>query len=166
MELFFRVGNVKIYSFYKKRDVRALTNSKYNCHTSGLFKKLNLLKFHDICALCNLKFCHKRFNNALPQYFLDLLLLFRDDPHYYETRIAGQLWLPLIKHEFAKQSIKYRFIKTLINNTSITYREKLETHSLDGFKKYVKNSTVASYSADCSIENCYICINVRPTASS
>ena len=72
---------------------------------------------------------------------------FRDDPHYYETQIAGQLRLPLIKHEFAKQSIKYRFIKTL-NNMSITYREKLETHSLDGFKKYVKNSTVASYSAE------------------
>jgi len=149
----------------QKKAVRALTNSKYNCHTHGLFIKLNLLKFHDICALCDLKFCHKRFNNALPQYFLDLLLLSREDPHYHETRIASQLRLPLIKHEFAKQSIKYRFIKTL-NNMSKMYREKLETHSLDGFKKYVKNTTVASYSTDCIVENCYVCINVHSTSSS
>ena len=81
------------------------TNSKYNCHTSGLFKKLKLRKFFDVCALHDLILCHKQFNNVLPSYLIDLLPVYRDDPHNYETRLKNQLRPPPISHEFARLSI-------------------------------------------------------------
>jgi hypothetical protein len=52
----------------QKKIIRALTNSKYNSHTSGLFKSLHLLKFADICSLQDFKLCHKRVNSSLPDY--------------------------------------------------------------------------------------------------
>ena len=90
----------------QKKAVRILTNSNYNSHTNGLFKSLKLLKFHDISALHDLKFCYKRINYYSPEYFIDLLPLSPTEHHNYETRQVHRFRLPLVNHEFAKQSIK------------------------------------------------------------
>ena len=50
--------------------------------------------------------------------------------------------------------------ETPFNDMPIVYREKLDTHSLDGFKKYIKNCIVASYVAECNIDYCYICSHI------
>ena len=91
----------------QNKTVRILTNSNYNSHTNGLFKSLKLLKFHDICDLHDLKFCYKRINHILLKYFIDL----PSSPtghHNYETRQVQRFRLPLVNHEFAKQSIKHK----------------------------------------------------------
>jgi hypothetical protein len=141
----------------QKKAIRALTNSKYNSHTSGLFKTLNLLKFPDICALHDLKLCHKRYNGMLPEFFIALLPLPSSDPiHTYGTRNASILRTPILRHDFAKQNIKYRYV-VLLNSMPSQYKDKLMTHSLDGLKKYFKIKTIDSYNANCDIPNCYIC---------
>ena len=35
--------------------------------------------------------------------------------------------------------------------------DKIYTHSYKGYTLYIKQYYINSYSADCSIENCYIC---------
>jgi hypothetical protein len=151
----------------QKKAIRALTNSKYNSHTSGLFKALNLLKFPDICALHDHTLCYKRYNNMLPDYFTSLLPLpSNNPPHNHETRNATVPRIPIIRHAFAKQKIKYRYIVTL-NGMQPQYKEKLVTHCLDGFKKYFKikiiNSLIHSYFSSTQIfrhqqENVQLCI--------
>ena len=90
----------------------------------------------------DLKFCYKHINHILPKYFIDLLPLSPTEHHNYETRQVHRFRLPLVNHEFAKQSIKYRYINNL-NNMSVNYKEKLHTHSQDGFKRYIKFSIIA-----------------------
>jgi len=141
----------------QKKIIRALSNSKYNSHTSPIFKNLNLLKFPDICRLHDMKFCHNRLNNILPEYFNDALILNPDHTHPYLTRSSHHLRIPQIYHEFARQSIRYRFVKTL-NGMSDQFKSKLTTHSLQGFKSYVKKSFLSSYSMHCDIINCYVCL--------
>ena len=47
----------------------------------------------------------------------------------------------------------------LLNNTPECIKEKLYTHSLNGFTYYIKNHTINKYSSTCIIVNCYICGN-------
>ena len=43
----------------QKKVIRIITNSRYNAHTSPLFKSLNCLKFEDLYKLNVLKFYFK-----------------------------------------------------------------------------------------------------------
>ena len=63
--------NEEIFLIQKKA-VRVMTLNKYRAHTSRLFKKLGILKFPDICALHDYKFCFKLENKQLPMYFYSI----------------------------------------------------------------------------------------------
>ena len=78
-----------------------------------------------------------------------------------QDKYMYRFWLPLVNQEFAKQSIKYRYINNL-NNMSGNYKEKLYTHSQDGFKRYIKFSIIATYSERRDIPNLYL-FKVKPS---
>jgi hypothetical protein len=93
----------------------------------------------------------------LPAYLSSLLPMPSNVAiHTYETRNATVPRIPIIKHKFAKQGIRYRYLTTL-NSMPSEYKEKLRTHSFDGFKKYFKIKTVYSYNMSCDIQHCYVC---------
>jgi len=143
----------------QKRAVRIITGSKYNAHTDTLFKNLNLLKLKDLCALHDFKFCYKLQNNMLPEYFQQLMNQRRlGENHNYPTRQRSNLRLPAVRHEFARNSISYKY-PLVMNNMPINFKEKIATHSLFGFKYYFKRMTIQSYENECNVQNCFICLN-------
>ena len=140
----------------QKKAIRILNNVKYNSHTSSLFKRDGILKFRDICALHDFKFCYKFVNGLLPVYFQENLG--GTNTHGYSTRQTGSMVVPSVRHEFARNSISYRF-PVLYNNMPELFRQKINTHSFFGFKNYIKIKIIEAYDPSCNIPNCYICLN-------
>ena len=140
----------------QKKAIRITCNVKYNAHTSPLFKRENLLKFVDICALDDLKFCYKFVNKQLPKYF-DKLPTEEDESEVpYDTRQSDDLRVPAVRHEFARNSISYRY-PNIYNDMSSDYKDRFDTHSFYGFKFYVKRTIIESYPTSCDIRNCPSC---------
>ena len=147
----------KLFKLQKKA-VRIISKSNYNSHTNPLFKKLNVLKFPDLCALHDLKFCYKFGNDMLPKYFSSKLFFRFPIFKQRVTRQSGTLPLPAVSHDFAKNSISYKFPKTF-NNVDVSIKMKIDTHSFNGFKNYFKIKCIESYPTDCNILNCPSCTN-------
>lgn len=140
----------------QKRAIRMITKSNFTAHTSPLFKYLNILKLPDICALHDLKFCYKIANKLLPPYFTSEKFLLDTHTHNYTTRHSKKLRIPAVSHVFATKSMSYRYPITF-NEMNIAFKEKISTHSLNGFVSYVKHKLIESYESICSIPNCHIC---------
>ena len=140
----------------QKKAIRILANEKYNAHTEPIFKQYNLLKVSDIASLQELKFAYKLQNNLLPAYFQNNLFVQNLSIHNYNTRSAGNLHLPRIKHEFAKNSIQF-LIPMALNNCPACIKDKISTHSIYGFSKYTKLYYINNYNAKCTIRNCFVC---------
>ena len=62
----------------QKRIIRIITCSKYNVHTSPLFKSLRILTLDDMSGLNTLKFYYKYLDNELPTYFYSLKRIQKD----------------------------------------------------------------------------------------
>ena len=67
--------------------------------------------------------------------------------------------MPKCKHEFSKQCIRYSIPK-LLNGSPPIIKDKLYTHSYNGFSNYVKKKYYESYNDTCNLQNCYICQNL------
>ena len=65
---------------------------------------------------------------------------------------------PVISHELAKQLIEYKLLE-LLNSESDTLliSSKVHTHSFIGFKIYIKNKVIDSYSYICYKVVCESC---------
>ncbi len=59
-------------------------------------------------------------------------------------------------HDYARKCVRYN-IPSTVNNTSINIIEKVYTHNIQGFSKYVKLNLLQSYKENCTIYDCYIC---------
>ena len=140
----------------QKRSIRTVTASKYNAHTEPIFKELKLLKFEDMYKVCELKFYYKYVHNNLPEYFQMLPFQANKDVHTHNTRYNTNIHIRRANHMFAKKCIRYHLPIT-VNNLDECIKEKVYTHSLQGFYIYVKNKLVNSYDYSCSIHNCYVC---------
>lgn len=141
----------------QKKAIRAISNSKYNAHTGILFRNLGLLTCTDIGALQCFVFCFKLENNLLPKYFLECNIFIRHSAvHSYSTRGLENYALPVIKHEFAKCSIRYK-IAIFFNEMTFEFKTKIYTHSINGFKVYVKKKIIEKYETVCIDPNCYSC---------
>ena len=153
-------GTCKTYLFkLQKKAVRIIKKTKYNAHTTPLFKDLKLLKLEDLCALHDFKFCFKFCNSILPSYFLtDMLNRITGNIASYDTRQTATFRLPAVSHEFARNCISYKF-PLVFNNLEQNIKAKLFSHSFQGFKQYVKNRLLDSYIESCTIPDCYICQN-------
>jgi len=142
----------------QKKSVRIMTNAKYNAHTSPIFKKLQLLKISDLCALQELKYLYKFENQLLPIYFLSIAYQRHSDRHNYGTRNAQSLESLQHRHNFVNNSICFRFPK-ILNNCPLCIKDKIYSHSMAGFTRYAKKYLLNNYSEICSRGNCYICQN-------
>ncbi len=76
--------------------------------------------------------------------------------HSHETRSQGNIhqWRPM--HEYAKKCMRYN-IPSTVNSTPTNIIEKIYTHSMQCFSKYIKQNILQSYQENCTIYNCYIC---------
>ena len=140
----------------QKKILRIITLSKYNAHTTPLYKSLNILKINDHFLLYQLKFYHKYMNNNLPLYFQNLQIIRPRDIHDHFTRSLNIVQSYRIQHEFAKKCIRYN-LPNLLRNTDENILSKVHTHSLEGYSLYIKRLYIRNYDEICHIENCYIC---------
>jgi hypothetical protein len=140
----------------QKRSIRILINAKYNAHTDPIFKAFKLLKIYDILKLQEIKFIFKLENKILPMYFMSSMFIRHTQIHNYATRHSANLVVPPSRHAFVKHSIRFR-IPSIFNSLSASIKEKLNTHSYQGFSRYVKNHIIDTYEVDCRILNCYVC---------
>lgn len=144
----------------QKRAIRTLTCSKYNAHTSPLFKQLNLLKIKDIYTCAKLKFYHKHVNGKLPAYLQSIHFELRNQVHDYNTRQANEHNVQGTKHKYANQSLRHA-IPTTLNDTPPEIQQKIYSHSISGLSFYFKNYAIKCYKTECDIPNCYICTFVQ-----
>ena len=159
----------------QKRAVRAITNSKYNCHTTPLFKQLDLLKANDIFKLSCFKLLYKYENDNLPIYFNGMFVTHQNMPE--RTRRTTRLPQRFrdvgnnttnnnvcniqIKHTntiFCRLCIRHEIPKLLQDN--VLPRDvivKIYSHSYKSFTDYAKKHIIQNYQPVCDIRNCFIC---------
>ena len=140
----------------QKKAIRIITASSYISHTEPLFKQLNLLKVEDILTLHELKFYFKYNQGILPKYLQNWNFIPNSKIHNHNTRKITTLHTLKTKHEFAKKTLKYNLPYT-INNTPHIVKDKVNTHSFQGFSLYVKQYLIRKYNTNCISLNCYIC---------
>ena len=141
----------------QKKAIRIITASSYISHTEPLFKQLNLLKVEDILTLQELKFYFKYNQGILPKYLQNWNFIPNSKIHNHNTRKITTLHTFKTKHEFAtKKTLKYNLPYT-INNTPHIVKDKVNTHSFQGFSLYVKQYLIRKYNTNCISRNCYIC---------
>jgi len=143
----------------QKRSIRIITNSPYRCHTTPLFKALDILKLSDLFYLFQLKFLYNFSNKLLPTYFLHHMHLeYVREIHPYNTRY-NTARIPIAKKIKSEKCIRF-YLCVVTNNSPRIILDKTKTHSLDGFSSYVKKYVIHNYSVSCELDNCYICHNV------
>ena len=145
----------KLYKLQKKA-IRIVTKSNYASHTSVLFKKVRTLKIMDLCALQDLKLVYKFENNLVPNYLLNIVNEESTHDHFTRHSSGVRFRLPAVRHDFAKNGIAYRLPK-IWNSMDPTIKGKIRTHSLYGYKFYIKEKYLQTYATECNILNCYIC---------
>ena len=139
----------------QKRTIQNITKSDYRAHTEPLCKEHNLLKVHDIYYLAVLKFYSKLVSNNLPPYLSSFTLQFSAGQQNYNLR-NPTMQLPRIKHEFPKQSLRYKLITTLNISANETI-EVAKTQSQQSLINLARANIVTGYSATCNLLVCYVC---------
>ena len=140
----------------QKRMVRIITASKYNAHTEPLFKKLGLLKLEDMMKHNTLKFYYKFKKNKIPSYFKNYQDLTQRQIHGRNTRF-NQLIPTNITRTAIQQKCLRNYLAEVLNSTSVSILDKINTHSYNGFSNYAKLKYIENYSNTFLLQNCYIC---------
>ena len=91
----------------QKKALRIVTHSEYRCHTSPLFKQLNLLTVENVNNFLIGIFMHRRFHDTLPSVFNGFFQI-NSNIHEHQTRTSQQLHTPIIKTDIGKFNIRYR----------------------------------------------------------
>ena len=122
----------------QKRITRTITFSRYNAHTSPLFKSLWLLTLDDMLKVNVLKFHHKYLHNELPPYFSSFnIRTHKNKVTCIHTRNSGQLHIERTRTEYADQRLRI-YLPTLINDMPTELLATIATHSLQDFTKIAK----------------------------
>ena len=145
----------RLYKIQKKA-IRIITNSKFNAHTSPLFKHQNLLNLDDLFSFNVIKFYFNYLHNDLPPFFQSFSITTRAEIHNYNTRQRNKLCTNRTSKVFSQKCIR-NHIAHVINNTPTIILDKIRSHSFKGFCQYTKNYFIDKYQLQCSILNCYIC---------
>ena len=69
----------------QKKAIRIITRSPYNAHTAELFKRLNILKFHDLVNFEMDRFIYQFSTKSLPNVLITIFVA-NDYVHNYATR--------------------------------------------------------------------------------
>ena len=125
----------------QKKAIRVMTFSKYNDHSSSLFKTMNIIKFIDLIHYQVCIFMHKFHHNQLPITFSDFFKQV-SAMHNYNTRHAAKksYVLPKVKTNYGLSSIKYK--GSQIWNSLDNSKKK---GSLKIFKKSLHDSYIEKY---------------------
>ena len=151
-------ANKRIFKLQKKA-VRIIYKEHRLSRTDPIFKNLNLLKIDDIYRLQLLKLYFKCKQNLLPVYFDSFDLTPNYRVHHHNTRNINKIHEPYVRHDFAKTCSRYE-LPILVNKTSPSIIEKVNTHSFKGFCTYTKKYFIDNYSTTCDILNCYSCNSI------
>ena len=140
--------------------VRIITGtlSKYNSHSDPIFKRLDFLKVDDLFKLQQLKLYYNYSHYNVPIYFQNWKLIPNCDVHKHDTRNKHELYTYRVKHEFAKKILRHN-LPLILNNIPHIVKDKISTHSMQGFVKYVKYHLLQSYRETCTISNCFTCMH-------
>ena len=140
-EIYTYETTIKPVFILQKKAVRIITFSKYDEHTSPLFKKLELLKLQDIILMKNNLFIYHFHNNMLPSAF-DNFFKPVSTVHSYRTRLASKdsFHLPHARTNYGKFSL--RFLGAKIWNET---KEEFKSCSQYLFKRNIKNDILMSY---------------------
>ena len=103
-----------------------------------------------------MKFYYKYLHDDLPDYLLKIPFVLNRSVHSHNTRDRDELYLTKPHHEYARKCLRYD-IPRVINKAPSMYKDKVSSHSIQGFSWYIKLKIVESYSETCLIQNCYIC---------
>ncbi len=140
----------------QKKAVRIVQLSSFNAHTEPIFKTLELLKVEDILRLQLLKFYYKYRHETLPYYLQRLPFNQITNIHDYPTRSCDDLRHSKIHHTYMKYFIRYTLPK-VVNETPPCILDKINTHSIQGYSKYIKMYIIKSYKKECTDRPCYVC---------
>ncbi len=89
-------------------------------------------------------------NNKLPWYLYNSPFVPNAERHNHVTRAQGNLYMMRPKHEYAKYCIRYH-IPLIVNESPPEIINKIDTHSLQDFSKYINIKILESYNEDCTI---------------
>ena len=137
----------------QKKAVRLICSEKFNAHTDPLFKKLNILKVHDIFQLRTIKFYFRYIHNQLPCYF-DNMFAIPSPTHSYHTRGRDNAPLPKPTRITSEQCIRY-YVPSSIKFLPSCITDKLYSHSYSGLSNYTKIYFLKQYQDICTVPNCY-----------
>ena len=140
----------------QKKVIRSITRSKYNAHTSPLFKALEILTIEDMLNLNALKFYYKYIHDDLPPYFYTFNITTQGSTHEHNTRYRDDLRAERTRTVLADKRLKI-FLPKLINKVPLPLLQKIATHSIQGFSFNIKRSFILDYENECSIPHCYVC---------
>ena len=139
----------------QKRAMRSITCSKYNAHTTPIFKALLLLKVEDIFKMSLLKFHYKYVNNELPYYFSRMFTT-ELPSHRYPTSQCNKSRPPIPNNATSEKTIRY-YIPEFLESVPACIKDKTNTHSFQGFVNYAKNFYINTYTFECDDPNCWSC---------
>jgi len=140
----------------QKKLIRIIAKSKYNAHTSPIFKQLCVLKFVDIVKIQDWKFYYKLKHHLAPHYFHHIQFYKFEDIHSHNTRFKEKYIEPKLKYDISKCTIKHRIAK-MLNEAPVGAIEKVQTLSLRGLGFFLKRTFVDAYLTHCTVSNCYVC---------
>ena len=140
----------------QKKALRIVANKDFIAHTEPICKELHLLKVPDMYQLSLWKFYFKLMNGKLPLYFEFMKPTIPVICDYYQIR-RPVFHQPKINHDFAEHLVEYQMINLLNDNDSFLYVSKVQTHSFEGFKFYIKKKMIDSYKDHCILTNCESC---------
>ena len=84
------ISNLNPIITLQKRVVRIITFSKFDDHSSPLFKNLNILKLVDLVFLNSALFMYDYHNGNLPATFSNNIFKQVTSVHNYNTRLASR----------------------------------------------------------------------------
>ena len=104
----------------QKKAMRVMTFSRFDDHSSPLFKRLRILKFTHLITLHMTMFMYKYHRRLLPSSLDDLFTPVHQI-HSYDTRLSSNLCfsLPKIRTNFGLFNIRYQGVKAwnVLNET-------------------------------------------------
>ena len=164
----------------QKQAIRSISNSKYNSHSTPLFKELELLKADDLFKLSCMTFFYRYKNGTIPEYFEDMFTgnenvssrprrqrkapqRFTDIINNFPQNYDFNIQIKQTNTIYCRLCIRHTIPKLLQENfLPQIAMEKINTHSYQGFVNYSKKYIISKYDLECNISNCYICKKNMP----
>ena len=140
---------MKTLATIQKKAIRIIHNSKYNAHTSELFRESKITKIENIFEKESIIFIHKYKNNSLP---LETQKLINESLQLNRIGTRSRTSIDLRPdRRLSKGDLIYDIIE---NWNTFDYSDK-ETVKISALKKKIND--IQNKITVCNQENCYAC---------